>query len=223
MKTYYLGEAEVDAYLTDLFHKRLPIAIAEAGGRQLVVVYIGHSGHSLIKRIMRLPDEVRASLNQARIICANVDRNGNDISFFRFGTEGANELLNEQMQNAHALLLDSSVHSGRSMRAVADRMTAAGAAIITTYSLVVKASAGFIPNFFSLLMSHDDRALFLLHEIPNIRIMPTGCLRLLEMRDMDKPPLETGVKSMDRNSSWSDMLYELRVHERPRRKTLRIA
>ena len=128
---------------------------------------------------MRLPDEVRASLNKALIICANVDRKGNDISFFRFDPEGANELLNdtglnEQMQDAHALLLDSSVHSGRSMRAVADRMTAAGVAIITTYSLVVKASAGFIPNFFSLLMNHDDRALFLLHEIPNIRIMPTG-------------------------------------------------
>jgi N-acetylglutamate synthase-like GNAT family acetyltransferase len=67
------------------------------------------------------------------------------------------------------------------------------------------------------MMGHDDRALFLLREIPNNRIMPTGFLRLLEMNDMGREPIKSGLTSIDRNSSWNDMLYEMRVH--PERRT----
>jgi len=219
MKTYYLDDKEVDAYLIDLFSHRLDQARKESGGRELVIAYIGNSGKALINRALQLTE---VQLNQARIICANIDRSDNKPSFFTFDPEGGNKLLTdddsimEEVRDTHVLLLDSSVHSGGSMRVIYDRISDAGAAVITTYGLVVKASTSFIPNFFSLMIGHDDRALFLLREIPNNRIMSTGCLRLLEMQDMNKQPVKSGLASMDR-VSWSDMLYESRVHSEQRR------
>lgn len=222
MKIYHLGDAEVDAYLIDLLRNRFPAAIEAAGEHKLVLTYIGKSGKALMDRINQLSEDARKVLSQkkALMLRANFQRNSKTALFYRFKTDGADELLNDTdliglIHDAHVFLLDSSVHSGKTMRAVANQMVDAGATAITTYGLVVKANASFIPNFFGLMMGRDDRALFLLEEIPNNRIMPTGRLRLLEMQDMSKPAVTSNLHSMDRNS-WSDMLYEMRTQPEKR-------
>lgn len=215
MRMHYLDDATVDAYLMDLVKCRMPVAREKCSNAPLVICYIGHSGRALLDRLFDLPKSAVAFLDSALIIRAQYDRANHIASFYHFDPQNrgkdaviAPDRLHEIVSGAHVLLLDSSVHSGSSMQALAEILIRAGLKAITSYGLVVKSTAVFIPNYFGLMMGYDDRALFLLKEIPNNRIMPSGLLRLLSEADLSRDRVISGVDSIDR-STWSDMYFAM--------------
>lgn len=224
MKTYFLDNTTIDAYLVDLLTKRLPHALGRTP-LPLILCPIGKSGHELLERLKPIANELAKSRHRVRPVCnaaiikAFYPRNARAVSFMAVDdtcdTGPVYLSLSDRVKNRHVLVLDSSVHSGASMQLVVEELFKAGAGAVTAYSLTVKASSQFIPNFFSLLIEHDDRALFMLQSIPNNRIMPTGILRLLDKKDMARPPVICGVSSLDR-ITWSDLYYSVCVHPEQR-------
>jgi len=116
--------------------------------------------------------------------------------------------------DAKVFLIDSAIHSGASMRAVAGDLSRRGAWVMS-YGLVMKRTSEFVPSFFGLLIDEHDRALFQLDKLPNNRLKkarPFGHLRLIRAEDADIPTtLETNVASI-RKISFGDLYYEHHVH-----------
>ena len=220
MKTYYLDENTINAYLADLLVNRLPQVIDQSR-QPLVFCPIGISGMelysrlSVVARTLVLDHPKIQRFIDATIIKAIYDRKNGAVAFVKISeineNHGAGFSLEENIKSCHLIVLDSSVHSGCSMRSIMDDLIQSGAGTVTAYSLVVKATSRFIPNFFSLIIGHDDRALFMLPNIPNNRVMPTGVLRMLDEKDIARKSLVCGVSSLDR-IKWSDLYYSTRVH-----------
>lgn len=112
--------------------------------------------------------------------------------------------------DARILLIDSSVYSGASMLAGIKTVRGLGGKRITSYSLVIKHSSTFVPNFFGLMIADHDRAFFQLEDIPNNRLVPYGVVRTLTSEDvrLAKDHIETDVPSITA-TTWSDLWYEV--------------
>jgi len=109
------------------------------------------------------------------------------------------------------LLIDAAVHSGKSMSRAVDALYLRGAKNIISYSLVVKRTSDFIPNFFAIAMDEHDRVFFQLEKVPNNRLRqaaPFGTLRALREEDIRRVPdrLNTGVPSIDK-TTFADLWY----------------
>jgi GNAT superfamily N-acetyltransferase len=200
--THYLGKEEVSGYARDLA-KRL-----SSLGDNFPTIWspIGHSGDKLLREIAAsLPDDL-----SKKITVIEIFHNKNDSTVSAKNPEN--------FKDTNVLLLDSSVHSGKSMLAAARFIKSNGASIVFSYALVVKKSAGFLPHYFGVVVDDHDRALFQLEEIPNNRLFvkkyePFGVFRRIEVADAKRSNqcIDTGVKSIDK-ISLGDLFYEHRVN-----------
>jgi hypothetical protein len=121
----------------------------------------------------------------------------------------------ENLRDIPILIIDAAVHSGASMRHVADELTRRGANIILSYSLIVKKTSEFIPNYFGMLIDEHDRVFFQLPTYPNNRLRnqpPLGCLRALREDDVNHQPntLNVGLASLDK-MSFGDLWYSVKT------------
>ncbi len=215
MRVHHLDYDTIDAYLSDFTRQRFFRAREQCGNLPVVICYIGNSGRELLQRVGSIDWDV---LDSAGILRADYERSNRKTSFYGFvpADNGKDSLipperLSECVAGAHILVLDSLVYSGETLQAVMQALEKAGAGAVTSYGLAVRSTSMVIPNYFGFMIGHDDRALFLLREMPNNRIMPHGCLRLLGEEDLTRPPVESGVESMDRET-WCDKYYSMQAN-----------
>jgi GNAT superfamily N-acetyltransferase len=207
--THFLGEEEVSGYAKDLAKRLVEL------GEEAPTVWcpLGNSGDHLARKIAKyIPSgPARATLSMVRLAH---NKHDHVVTFLDVTLEEARSAI----FGKYVLVLDSSVHSGSSMRAATEFAIANGAIGVLTYSLVVKRGAAFIPHLFGVVVGDHDRALFMLDSIPNNRLFnrnrrPIGLLRQLAEADCQRAPasLDCGVESIDK-VTWGDLWYEHKVH-----------
>jgi GNAT superfamily N-acetyltransferase len=204
MHTHYLGQEEVLAYCRDL------VARLKAMGACIPTVWcpIGRSGEELAASILGTDQSLIPSTSLVRV---DYNRDSEQVTC----TDGD---IDADVPGKHVMVLDSSVHSGATMSSIVERVAGAGPASICTYSLVLKRSAAFIPSFWGVTINDHDRAYFLLDELPNNRLSPktpSVHIRRLGKRDLGKPPVLSGLKSLDR-ITWCDRFYDMESGTRNR-------
>jgi N-acetylglutamate synthase-like GNAT family acetyltransferase len=195
MNTHFLGIEEVDAYLLD-FVRRLS-GLAE---RPVVWCPLGPSGNSLAQRIFEIAADKVAGV---RVLPAAYRRDQDQVQFEGDGAAA--------IRGKNVLILDSSVHSGRTMLRVVNEVCRFEPQGVCTYSLVVKNSASFVPSFWAVLIEDEDRAYFLLDEIPTQRLSekkPYLHLRKLCEADLARPPIKSSLASIDR-VTWNDRYFDM--------------
>lgn len=196
MITYFLGQEEVIAYARDLA-KRL---MALGDNFPLTWCPLGISGQKIAGVIAdQLPPDVMENVKFVRI---GSDRSTGEATYID-PVEGAD-------LSKPVLVLDSAIHSGRTMLHAVGLISDAGAQEVITYSLVIKGGAELVPNYFGVLIADHDRAYFQLASIPNNRLKakpPFGVLRVLTAEDISRPLPKTGLASMD-STKFSDLIYE---------------
>jgi hypothetical protein len=202
--THFLGGEQVDAYTRDLAARFLQQEKLLRQKMPIQWFVLSHSGQEIAHALAgHLPDPIRQLL---RIVRTECNRTTKKIRF-RDSIEGIN------FNNA-ILVLDSAVHSGKSMLLVLERLTALGAKNVLSYTLVLKRGSCFIPNYFGVVIDDTDRAFFQLDAIPNNRLIERkpsfGYLRALQANDVHRKNIRTGVKSID-GMTFGDMLYEKTV------------
>jgi len=200
LHTYFLSRSEVGQYVRD-FVSRL-----ESLGDKAPLVWcpIGRSGEEIAAI---LADAVSAEQKDSiQVVPLSFERDTNTILLSNM------EDKKVFSSNPAVLVMDSSVHSGSAMRAAAAEVITLGASAVMTYSLVIKKSTSFIPNYFGLVIDDCDRAFFLLDAIPNNRLMPFGCVRRLEQKDVNRcrQCLDSGVASID-SVTWADLWYDAKT------------
>lgn len=210
MKTIFLGVEEVTGYARDIV-KRLARGHgqADAGWAAMPKLWfcLGVSGDRLAQEMAQhvLSIYGREAVEELLFIRLNYDRK-----------RGIIELRDPMPEVAcqKVLLIDSAVHSGRSMMRAVELLERTGITQLVTYSMVLKKSSVFIPSYFGVLIDDVDRALFQLQEIPNNRLdakRNTGYLRAVQEVDigLTLPPVD--VESMG-SMTVGDLLYDARVH-----------
>lgn len=203
MHTYYLSPEEVSGYAKD-FCNRL-----EALGKDYPYIWctIGLSGAEIAAIISN--HAAKSRKKQIQVVPLSFNRDNNTIYF-----DNQNE--SALLKGVPVLVIDSSVHSGTTMLKSLQVVVQLGASKVTSYSLVVKRGACFIPNVFGLLIDNHDRACYLLKIIPNNRLeTPFGILRKISEEDVQRKQKKLksgcGLESLDK-TSWSDLWYEHKVH-----------
>jgi ribosomal protein S18 acetylase RimI-like enzyme len=203
-----LGQEEVYAYLRDLV-KRL----STASVFPTVWCPITESGESLLHALV---DVVKSAFPEwlKRIQILGIEVDGDE-------RESRIKFLDDPQKSIEGnslLLLDGAVHSGRMMRDCVDEVLKHKPSAVSSYTLVIKKCSLFIPTMWGLMMDEQDRAYFLLSEIPNQRLnvgkksqLPLH-IRLLEESHTARPPVVSGVASMDR-MTWWDRLYQMNASD----------
>jgi GNAT superfamily N-acetyltransferase len=198
MRTVFLGVEEVNAYLRNLIRRLLAL------GPNMPPVWcpIGPSGSILAGHICRLDTTGRLG-NAVQVVRIDYDRKVDQVVF----SEG-DAAAQAAIENRSALIMDSSVHSGSTLHRALQAVTVLKPRDVCSYSLVLKAGASTIPNYFGVMIADHDRALFLLDEMWNNAVMPFGCLRKLNERDLDRPYVRVDDPEYDK-WSWSDHWYDV--------------
>jgi len=195
--THYLGKDEVTAYCNDLAN-RLE-ALGEACPTKWVT--LGLSGLKMAIRLVRqLPPELAKKI---QFLFVQYNRESKQLDF---GTPIEEVSFGEEP----LLVIDSAVHSGKSMLAVIQRLQAAKVKNIISYTLVLKRGAIMIPNYFGVIIDDKDRVYFELDEIPNNRLIenvPFGVLR--ELRDTDVLKKIGAVSAPFEGLTTGDLLYNV--------------
>ena len=194
MITYYLGKEEIDGYAIDLANRLTKDQFPR------VWVALGQSGNAMADCLGPLvPEDIK---DQVQVVCCTWNRTQQRIVY-------ADPLDTKIISNERVLVIDSAIHSGTSMLAVCESVAEMGAINIISYSLVLKKSSQFIPTFFGVLIQDEDRAYFMLSEIPNNRLMkdkpPFGYIRQLRDSDIHIAMARSGNGSVDNTSG--DLLY----------------
>ena len=122
---------------------------------------LGLSGDKISTVILKSLDP--SFLADVTLVRASYDRKSNNITL----RDGAGW---PTFAEDPILLIDSAVHSGASMSMAADALYRNGAKNVISYSLIVKRTSDFIPNYFGMLIGEHDRALFQLERLPNNRL-----------------------------------------------------
>jgi len=201
LRTFFLGKKEVEGYAKDLA-TRLEEELN--GNYPLYWCSIGPSGKSVALSILEsIPKE---KTNEIRLVPWIANKEGK--SFILENARDKKFLVNNSV-----LVIDGSVHSGKTMLEIVRKLREIKVKSITSYSLVIKQSSKFIPNFFGVIVPDHDRPYFLLDEFPNNRIMPTGVMRTLEQEDVKKRPQALKTKNKDFNKmTWGDLWYGKVAH-----------
>lgn len=205
MITYFLGREEVSAYARDLVDERL------CGKTPFPTVWfaIGISGQKIALAVaQRVPPKIRKTLKFIRTSCDR-DHGAVAITFH-------DPLDRIDLKSATVLTIDSAVHTGKSMAALADRLKSLGAKNVLSYALILKRNARFVPNFFGAVIDGTDRAYFQLDKIPNNRLMDPrkasfGHIRMIDDQDYALPPIKCGVPSIEA-VSFGDLIYQSKSH-----------
>jgi hypoxanthine-guanine phosphoribosyltransferase len=200
LHTYLLSDDDVDRYASD-FVQRL-VAMGEGLPRRWFT--LGISGDKILDGALLplLPEDIKEKTDVIRV--------GFDRTKKRIVSRDRRSPVPRSLEGESVLIIDGAIHSGSSMRHLADELGRRGAASIWSYSLVLKRTSEFIPSFFGLLIGEHDRVFFQLDELPNNRLftqkatqpgksVPIGILRLLREDDVDRKPdrLQVGVPSID--------------------------
>ena len=127
MITHYLGEQEIVAYSRDLA-KRL---LALGNATPTLWVAVGTSGFKMAQRV--LPLLPRELIDQIEVATVHFDRKNDAVKFVGFE---ASEL--PISADRPVFVIDSAVHSGRSLLAVIRAIRDLGATNVMSYSLVLK-------------------------------------------------------------------------------------
>ena len=203
LNTIFLSDEVVDAYLKDL-RERL-----EGLKEEMPTVWcpIGVSGGSIARAALKRADDLK---NQIIGVPVAYDRTTEEISFP--GEADPSSFI----KGKRILLLDGSVHSGKTFRQAYLAIEKMKPLEISSYSLVVRAGASILPNYFSVMIGDYDRALFLKKTFPNNLLFTYGCVRKLADADQALPKISCEKDFIDK-FSWGDLIYEMRVD--PRRQT----
>jgi hypothetical protein len=162
MHTYFIDRGDVTAYLLDFTERLREIK----GDMPITFCYIGESGDELLTAIVEADSSIIG--NDTYVVDAYYDKKTRAVSFK--GGDADVELLKDR----RVVVIDSIVHSGRSMAAVANKVRSTGARSVCTYSLIICRGSTFIPNMWGLTINDHDRACFLCKTIPNNRLSEGG-------------------------------------------------
>ena len=197
MITHYLGTDEVAAYSRDLAArlKKLGVSFPTKW------CALGPSGWKMAKTILRHLDADLAS--KVQLGSAHYERETESITFLT-SNDGVT------FGNEPVFVIDSAIHSGRSMTRLVESLRRAGAVNFVSYGLVLKSGSKLIPTFFGVVIDDKDRAYFDLEAIPNNRLhdkkILVGVLRLLSQADADAPIGDVGPPF--ETISVGDLLYD---------------
>ena len=142
---------------------------------------LGTSGWKMHLSVLRALAEIDPNLVQdIEISKADYLRENGSISFDP-SIEGI------QFGDKPVFLIDSALHSGRSMIKLIQRLRVAGVKKFVTYGLVVKSGSLMVPTYFGVVIDDRDRTYFDLDQIPNNRLHDkkplVGVLRALNDSD----------------------------------------
>lgn len=202
MHTHFLGDAQVRAYAEDLVAR-----LREQGTEApRTWVTLGISGDRMAAVILDLVEGT--PLEPTDISRAAFDRTSRAVTT-RDGTP-----LPHGLGETAVLVIDGAIHSGASMRHLAEALHSGGCGNVMSYSLVMKSTTEFVPSHFGLIIDEHDRAFFQLDRIPNNRLTakaPFGAIRRLSEDDARASGfLTTGVASIDR-LEYGDLWYDVRT------------
>lgn len=194
MITHFLGKDEVTAYSRDLAMRLLKL-----DDFPKLWFVLGTSGYKMAKSVLaELPPSVVAQID---IGVVQYDRDQDAIDFL----ENADLKISQTV-----FVIDSAVHSGRSMMRLVSALREVGAEKIITYGLILKSGSIIVPNYFGVVIDEKDRTYFELDEIPNNRLHdgkpPIGTLRQLGDADVDKSIGEVGAPF--EQLTVGDLIYE---------------
>lgn len=196
MITHYLGNQEVEGYSLDLA-QRLSL-LGDAFPTEWFP--LGRSGWKMMQAILhQLPQELVERVN---ITGASYDRAEDRVSF----QPGLDEVSFDERP---VLVIDSSVHTGRSMLRLIETLIAAGARNVMSYTLVLKQGAAMVPTYFGMVVEDMDRTFFQLESLPNNRLLervPFGVLKRISEADVRKVIEPVGAPFDD--LAIGDLLYE---------------
>jgi GNAT superfamily N-acetyltransferase len=202
LHTYLLSDDAVRRYGID-FVSRL-----ESLGAQIPKLWItlGISGDKIAEAITR--DSPQSPALPQELIRVSFDRASKNI-IVRDGDHLP------KFADKPILVIDAAIHSGSSMRHIVDSLFQNGIKDVLTYSLVVKKTSEFVPNYFGMIIEEHDRVFFQLDKYPNNRLrkaLPFGSLRTLRADDISRVPnsLSVGVQSIDR-MCFADLWYYVRT------------
>jgi hypothetical protein len=215
MHTYLPADSTIKGCLRD-YLRRLELGddTDECRSRlsEITWVPLGASGRSLLRRLTEvLPEKSQNYLPQSELytLTAIYKRETKlvyfagypDISLNNF--ESLPTVARQRLKNRRVVVLDSSIHSGISMRMVCQLVQAFDPQWVSTYTLCLKSGARFIPNYFSLLIHDWDRSLFWLDHIPVNRLAKNVHDKNIQLRS-----LESGddVADLDRKNIANDGL-----------------
>jgi hypothetical protein len=205
MHTHFLSREQVAAYLNDLQIRLLDMGASSP----TILCAIGYSGEVLVRELLRvsrdLPDRVAVVKVEYDQATRRLDFQEGDAADF---------------EGRRVLVIDSSVHSGRTMLGVVRAVCGHGAGAVCTYTLVLKRGAVFVPSLWGLMIDDHDRAYFLLGRLPNNRLSvdaPYNHIRKLSESDRDLPALVTGVPSLD-SADWQAR-YQAIIESKRQRST----
>jgi GNAT superfamily N-acetyltransferase len=174
--THYLGRDEVAAYCRD-FADRL---VALGSDFPRFWFPIGESGVKIAEEVYHiLPEDYKSSIVITTVYC---ERNSGVVNY-------EDDLSDVTFDNATVLLIDSAVHSGHTMKKAADDLWKRNCLNIITYTLMLKATSGLVPNYFGVVVAERDRVYFQLDSMPNNRLSnraPFGILRLIQLEDVNR-------------------------------------
>ena len=195
MITHFLGADEVRAFARDLGNRLESLK----SNYPTAWFALGKSGENFVEVLSEfIPTEF---VDKVQVVRVSANRDTGDVKF-RDSLDGI---------AGPALLIDSAVHSGKSMLAATKKIAGLNLPDVITYSLVLKRNSVLVPNYFGVVIDETDRCLFQLDSIPNNRLcerQPFGVLRRLDGGDTSLPFIETGEPSID-ETTFSSLLYEL--------------
>ncbi len=211
MVTYFLGKEEVSAYLRDFL-----IRLEQLDAVPTLWCPLTRSGKALLDELLDLARDHHPKLVET-VSVVPIEVRDKTLEV-RFSTEDPAKDIRGQ----NVLIFDGATHSGRMMTKCVAEVLRHGAAGVCTYSLVLKRGSTFIPTMWGLAVEDVDRAFFLLSEIPNNRLDAGGPespqkkkglnvhLRLLSEAHLKRPPVVSGLASIDR-VTWSDRYFEMKT------------
>ena len=165
MITHFLGREEVAAYSHDFAHRL-------SKQTEFPLLWIARS-------ILRHFDASRVA--EIRIAAVSFLRATETVDWSGDATP------DPSCCQGPVLIIDSAVHSGRSMLMIVKELSRLGFADIISYSLVLKRGSRIIPTFFGILIDDKDRTYFELDSLPNNRLIekpPFGILRRISDADV---------------------------------------
>ena len=228
MQTLLLGKEQISAYLNDLRLRLLSLG----EGAPAVWVPLGYSGAALLAELFRTATELNTQ--NTVVVAANCRRDPPSRNMEILWDEDESSAPPAgKFVGKNVLVIDSAVHSGTTMATVVETIWQAGAAGVCSYTLVLKESSRFVPNYWAVSIGDEDRAFFLLDAIPNNRfVRPGECaegdetvdpfgnalvdakpkrfpyftVRRLSREDINKDKFKVSVESLNR-STWADLYY----------------
>ncbi len=209
MNTYFIGKEEIEAYALDLVGR-----LERLESFPQVWCPVTKSGDAIQKVLAPIIQAIRPQLLEGvRSVSIGVEKTG--ITFLEEANPGS------ELSGKSVLLLDGAIHSGDTMNRCTAEILRYQPKELSSYSLVMKVGASFIPTFWGVAIDETDRAFFLLDNIPNHRLdagptrrQPPVHLERLSEKHVKLPRLECGVGSMDR-MTWSDRYFQMQAAEHP--------